>query len=155
MKSIIYLTIALLFSVVMNSCKRVTEERTIELNQIFDMKAKKWYKCEIGQDSTFLIKIMKVEDKQGYGKQCMAGWGGTIKVYFKTSMKGVENDFELTTSGCSGEPILPIENPNLPNQNISNQVKIKLMKVYPLSSREDKKPSRLSLYDFKIVFYKP
>jgi hypothetical protein len=155
MKSLVYISITLLFAVIFNSCKRVTEQRTIELNQIFDMKARKWYKCEIGQDSTFYFKITKVEDNQAYGSACETSWGGSIVVYFKGSLNGVENDFELITNGCSGEFITPIENPLLPFQDVSKQVKLKLLKVYPLSSREDKKPSRLGLYDFKMVMYKP
>jgi hypothetical protein len=155
MKTIISISILLFLSSVFYSCKRVTEERTIELNQIFDMKARKWYKCEIGQDSTFFFKITKVEDNQAYGSACETSWGGSIVVYFKGSLNGVENDFELITNGCPGEPVALISNPLLPFQDVSKQVKLKLLKVYPLSSREDKKPSRLGLYDFKMVMFKP
>ena len=155
MKTIISISVLLFLSSVFYSCKRVTEGRTIELNQIFDMKARKWYSCEIGEDSTFFFKITKVDDRQTYGKLCSQSTGGSITVYFKGSLNGVENDFELITRGCPGEPVALISNPLLPFQDVSKQVKLKLLKVYPLSSREDKKPSRLGLYDFKMVMYKP
>ncbi|MBU3659837.1 MAG: hypothetical protein FGM14_08215 [Flavobacteriales bacterium] len=154
MKTIISISFLLFLSSVFYSCKRVTEKRTVELNQIFDMKARKWYSCKIGQDSTFFFKITKVDDNQDYGKICSQSTGGTIIVYFKGSLNGVEKDFELIGRGCSGEFITPMENPLLPNQDISQQVKLKLLKVYPISDSQDAKPFTLGRYDFKIVFYK-
>lgn len=153
MKSIIYLIIALLFSVVMNSCKRVTEERTIELNQIFDMKAKKWYKCEIGQDSTFYFKIIKVEDYQAYGSGCETSSGGSIKVHFISNLNGNEQEFALSYPGCSGSYVPNPNNPNLPYYSVTNKIKFTYMKTFPFSETE-KKPSRLGLYHFRMILLK-
>lgn len=148
------ISVLLFLTGVIYSCKHVTEKRIIELNQIVEMKARKWYSCEIGQDSTFYFKITKVDDNQDYGKECMQGWGGEIIVYFTSSLNGVEKDFELITRGCSGEIITPISNSLHPSQDVSNLVKLKLLKVYPLSSTQEEKPNRLGLYNFKIVLYK-
>ena len=118
------------------------------------MKARKWYSCEIGEDSTFFFKITKVDDNQQYGKICSQGWGGEIIVYLKGSLNGEEKEFELITRGCSGQFFPPMENPLIPFQDVSNPVKLKLLKVYPISNNQDSKPLTLGGYDFKMVFYK-
>jgi hypothetical protein len=153
MKTIISISILLFLSSVFYSCKRVTEERTIELNQIFDMKAKKWYKCEIGQDSTFYFKITKVEDYQAYGSACETSWGGSIKVYFVSKLNGEEAEFSLSYLGCSGSYVPNPNNPNLPYHNVTSKIKFAYMKTFPFSETE-KKPSRLGLYDFRMILLK-
>ncbi len=154
MKKIIYLSIALFLGVFVNSCKHVTEERTVELNQIFDMKAKKWYKCEIGQDSTLYFKIVKILDYQAYGSVCDVTMGGPINVYFVSELNGEEAEFSLSFPGCTGSYVPDPNNPNLPFHNVTNKIKFIFMKTYPISDSQSKKPSRLGLYDFKMILLK-
>lgn len=154
MRNVIYISIILCISFVLNSCMRVTENRTIELNQIFDMKAKKWYKCEIGQDSTFFFRVLNVEDTRAYGSDCSFVFGTNIIVYFECKLNGQSKKFDLTMWGCESELPLTPESQIAPTFSDYVPIKVKMLKVYPISSKQDEKPKKIGLYDFKMVITK-
>jgi hypothetical protein len=154
MKSLVYISITLLFAVFFSSCKRITENKTIILNELTMIRADKTYKCKINEDSTLNVKVFEIEDNRAYGSICSQSTGGyaVMKVGYKINRE--EKEDVVAFFGCDGDYVPIVSNPNLTYFDPYPNIRVVFVKLYPVSNYSETKPKKLREYRTLIFISK-
>ena len=154
MKTLIHLSIALFLGLILNSCKRITENKTIILNELTMIRADKTYKCKINEDSTLNVKVFEIDEHRAFGSICSQSTGGyaIMKVNYKINKEEKEDD--VAFFGCDGDYVPIVSNPNLTYFDPYPNIRVVFVKLYPISNYSETKPEHLREYRTLIFISK-